>query len=155
MLFLQNGEAFATGVIGYEFRSVTPTYEHNQRILLSVYIDDFPVLAAIDTGAPYLIITPSLAARFGLEPSAALEKAHITIRGIKFSGTLFRLDVRLDAQEGEGLIFQATAFAPDLDQEDKWGNLPCFLGIESCLDRIRFAIDPHPVEPRFYFGVLP
>ena len=154
MLFLQNGEPFATGVMDYEFRPLTPI-DNNKRIILRINVENVPALGVVDTGAPYLIIAPVVANRLGFDPTVSLERTDITIRGEKFSGNLYRADVELAASEGMSINFQATAFVPNADQEDKWGSLPTFLGIESCLERIRFALDPDPKAPKFYFGVLP
>ncbi|OGO28152.1 MAG: hypothetical protein A2W33_03970 [Chloroflexi bacterium RBG_16_52_11] len=74
-------------------------------------------------------------------------------RGDKFYGNLFRVDVLLPAFEGISQQFQATVFVPNPDEEAKWGDRPTFLGMQSCLERVRFAIDPS--GNRFYFGSLP
>jgi hypothetical protein len=81
------------------------------------------------------------------------EQTNISIRGVPYSGNLFRVEVLIPAAEGESQSFEATAFAPVPDQEERWGNLPTFLGIGNCLDRIRFAIDP--LNTKFHFGALP
>lgn len=154
MLFLRNGEPFATGVMDYEYHPITPG-EINQRIILRITVDDIPALAVLDTGGPYLIVAPAVADRLGFDPNSSLERTNITIRGDKYYGNLHRVDVKLSATEGTSTTFQSTAFVPDVDEEEKWGNLPTFLGIEKCLDRIRFALDPDPDEPKFYFGALP
>lgn len=153
MLFFQNREPFATGVMDYEFRPVTPN-DNNNRIILRVKVENVPALAVMDTGAAYLIIAPAVADRLGFDPTVSLERTVINIRGVNFSGNLYRVDVELAASEGMSTTFQATAFVPDADQEEKWGSLPTFLGIESCLERIRFALDPDPDGPKFYFGAL-
>lgn len=152
MLNFQNGESFASGVMDYEFSPIPPD-NINNRIILRLKVEDVPALAVIDTGAPYLIIAPCIANRLGLDVDYSLELITIKIGGVKFSGNLFRVGVVLPASEGESQSFEATAFVPTPDQLEKWGNLPTFLGIGSCLDRIRFAIDPS--NTKFYFGTLP
>jgi len=154
MLFLQNGETFATGVMEYEYHPINPG-GINQRIILRITVDDIPALAVLDTGGPYLIVAPAVADRLGFAPNSSLERTDITIRGDKYYGNLHRVDVKLTAKDGASITFQSTAFVPDASQEEKWGKLPTFLGIENCLDRIRFALDPDPDEPKFYFGALP
>jgi hypothetical protein len=154
MLFLRNGEPFATGVMDYEFQPIN-TGEINQRIILRISVEDIPTIAVLDTGGPYLIVAPVVADRLGFDPNSSLERTDITIRGDKFYGNLYRIDVKLTATDGASVTFQATAFVPEADQEEKWGKLPTFLGIESCLERIRFALDPNPEAPKFYFGALP
>jgi len=154
MLFLPNREPFATGVMDYAFRP-TDSGENNLRIILRISVENIPALAVLDTGGPYLIIAPDVANRLGFDPEASLKKTEIKIRGVAYTGNLHRVDITLTASEGEGIQFQATAFVPNTDQEEKWGNLPTFLGIENCLERIRFALDPNPDAPKFYFGTLP
>lgn len=154
MLFLRNGEPFATGVMDYEFHPFSPG-DINQRIILRITVENIPALAVLDTGGPYLIIAPAVADRLGFDPDSSLGRTDITIRRDKYYGNLHRVDITLTATDGTSIAFQATAFIPDADQEEKWGNLPTFLGIESCLERIRFALDPNPDGPKFYFGALP
>ena len=36
------------------------------------------------------------------------------------------------------------------DAEERWGELPSFLGLMGCLERMRFAVDP--LDNTFYFG---
>ena len=152
MLYFQGNIPFATGVMDYEFRPIPPD-KINTRILLCVIVEGVPAITVLDTGAPYYIIAPAIANQLGFDPYDSLEQTNITIRGIRFFGSLHRVDVELTALEGESTTFQATAFVPNPDREERWGDLPSFLGIESCLERIRFALDPS--ETRFYFGALP
>jgi hypothetical protein len=65
-------------------------------------------------------------------------------------GRLYRLNLTLLADEGEDLTIQTTAFVPEPDEAEGWGDMPCILGLYGCLERLRFAVDPH-TEP-FYFG---
>ena len=53
------------------------------------------------------------------------------------------------ADEGSDLEIETTAFVPVLDESEIW-ELPMFLGMQGCLERVRFAIDP--TKERFYFG---
>ncbi len=154
MLFLRNGEPFATGVMDYEFRPVTPS-DVNRRIILRISVENIPTLAVLDTGAPYLIIAPVVGDRLDFDPNSSIGNHDISIRGDKYHGKLHRVDVQLAAADGTSITFQAPAFVLDAGQEEKWENLPTFLGIESCMERIRFALDPDPEEPKFYFGALP
>jgi hypothetical protein len=154
MLRLQNGEPFATGVMDYEFRPVTPA-DNNQRIILRIDVGNIPVLAALDTGGPFFIVSPGTADQLEIDPSFILSRTTIKIRGCEYKGYLTRIDIRLPAKAGNSLIFQPTTFVVNADQQEKWGDLPNFIGIESCLERIRFAIDPKPDESLFYFGDIP
>ena len=50
-----------------------------------------------------------------------------------------------------GLV-DATVFVPDLKPDQAWGDLPSFIGLSGCLERMRFAVDP--ATEMFYFGPL-
>jgi len=152
MLIFQNGESFTTGEMEYEFKPVSPD-DINNRIILSIKVEGIPAIAVIDTGAPYLIIAPSVANRLDFDNSNSLGNTKLTIRRDTYSGNLFRVGIILPAKEGDGLQFEATAFVPEQRFEETWGNLPTFLGIDSCLDRVRFAIDP--CDMKFHFGSVP
>jgi hypothetical protein len=154
MLCLENGEPFATGVMNYEFRPVPPG-DRNLRIFLLINIGDVLSFAVLDTGAPYLIIAPGTADQLGLNPDINIGETVVSIRGVSYQGYLDRINIKLPALHGAGLTFEATAFIVKATDVEKWGDLPTFLGIECCLDRIRFAIDPKQEDPLFYFGALP
>ncbi len=63
-----------------------------------------------------------------------------------FQGALYRLPVRIHADEGESLEVEATVFlSPD------WPG-PNFVGYQGLLQRIRFAVDPE--TNLFYFGQI-
>src|SRR3990172_7527943 len=134
MLSFQNGELFASGVMEYEFRGATDK-DINARIFLRIEIDGIPSIAAVDTGAPYLILAPVIANRLSFDLTTSLDNVSINNRGDKFYGNLFRVDVLLPAFEGISQQFQATVFVPNPDEEAKWGDRPTFLGMQSCLDR--------------------
>lgn len=65
-------------------------------------------------------------------------------------GSLVRLNISLEAEQGQDLTVEATTFIPNL--KEQWGNFPSFLGLSGFLERIRFAIDP--LTDTFYFGSL-
>ncbi len=152
MLHFSNGEVFASGVMEYEYRPIPPDNVNN-RILLQIHVEKVPALVAVDTGAPYLILAPDLANRLSIDRNYYPDDTAVYIRGVKFQGSLHRIRVCLPAAEGVEHTFDATAFIPYPDEEEKWGDLPSFLGIEYCLERIRFALDP--VDNKFYFGQIP
>jgi hypothetical protein len=64
-------------------------------------------------------------------------------------GTLHRLTLTLLAEEGEDVQIDTTAFVPDTSYEGV-PALPSILGLHGCLERVRFACDPH--TDTFYFG---
>jgi hypothetical protein len=151
MLQFQSGEPFATGAMEYQFRPIPPD-RVNDRILLNIKLNRIPALAAVDTGAPYVIIAPHIASRIGFDPAYSLEKTKVNIRGIDFHGFLDKVNVELPAslEMGYGCSFEVTAFYLALEEKDKWGNLPNFLGIKHCLEKICFALDPS--TETFYFS---
>lgn len=149
LLYFANGETFASGALGYEYAPITET-ESTNRIVFEVEIQDIPTRAVLDTGAPYVICSPKVASEAGVEPSAALERKIMLIRGMRLSGFVVRLNVKLVAQEGNDLDVDATVFIPD--SEEAWGDFPSFIGLSGFLERIRFALDPH--TDTFYFGEL-
>ncbi len=148
MLLFPDGAPFATGNTNYEYRPISPEGEDN-RILLRVEIEQVVTLAIVDTGATYAIIEPSIANIIQLDPATSVGKAMVRIRGEKYQGLLYRLNLTIPATHGEGMVKEVTAFIPDREEEG-WGNLPSFLGIASCLEFLRFAVDP--ATDTFYFG---
>jgi hypothetical protein len=65
-------------------------------------------------------------------------------------GRLYRLTLTLLADQGEDVMIQTTAFVPEPEEAEHWGDLPCLLGLYGCLERVRFAVDPR--AELFYFG---
>ena len=68
-------------------------------------------------------------------------------RDERVRGTLHRLTLTLLA-EGEDVQIDSTAFVPDASYEGV-PELPSILGLHGCLERVRFAFDPH--TDTFYF----
>ena len=62
------------------------------------------------------------------------------------------MSLTLSPAWGEGLTVDVTAFVPEAEFTEAWGLLPSYLGLNGCLDRLRFAVDP--VTDTFYFGPL-
>ncbi len=104
----------------------------------------------VDTGAPYVICAPEVASDAGVDPTSALDRKTMLIRGMRLNGSLFRLNVRLVAREGDNLDVDATVFVPD--SVDSWGHFPSFISLAGFLARIRFTLDPN--TDTFYFGSL-
>lgn len=149
LLFFANGETFAGGATGYEYRPVTAT-ETTNRIILEVEIQGVPTIAVVDTGAPYVICAPNIADDAGVSLASALERKTMLIRGMRLEGFLVRLNIRLVAREGEDLDVDSTVFVPEV--EEFWGDFPSFIGLTGFLERMRFGIDPS--TDTFYFGQL-
>ncbi|MCI0393875.1 MAG: hypothetical protein L0332_06090 [Chloroflexi bacterium] len=150
LLSFRNGRPFATGSMPYEYPP-PGSGEVATRILVTVAIGSQQTRAILDTGAPYVICDPRLIPHLPITSTSTLEQTKLLIRGHWVRGTLHRLPVNFLAVEGEDLEVDATVFLPDLEA-DSWGNLPSFIGLTGCLERIRFAVDPG--DDTFYFGPL-
>lgn len=122
----------------------------SSKIVLSVQIDHTVLLTAIvDTGAPWSIFDPEILRFLEINTDQGYyPKEGLNIRGETHHGMLVRIPITLVADEGKDLTIETTVFIPDTDS---WHD-PNFLGLEGCLSRIRFAIDPS--ENLFYFGTL-
>lgn len=138
------------GATGYRY---TPVGEQDlsPRILVPVQIEEIETEAVVDTGGIYLICTPEIAKELQLDPGAALGRSELNIRGHSINGALYRVALTLIAEEGKGCVLEATAFVPDDDPLRIW-DLPVFLGMQGCLERMRFAVDPK--DERFFFGPI-
>ena len=148
-LLFQDGRPFSIGQAEYQYRPVRSTSDSN-RILVQVVIEGISTLAVVDTGAPYVICAPDIARSLGLSPEGALGDVSLRHGGARIRGHLHRLKLEILADQGENLTVQATAFIPDPDAEETWGEPPSFLGLMGCLERMRFAVDP--LDDTFYFG---
>ena len=150
MLTFANGEPFAYGACSYDYR---PIAENNasMRIFVPVRVEDIQVEALIDTGGVYFICTPEVADLLELHPDASLGTDRLLIRGVSVPGHLHRVTLQFIAEEGESSDIEITAFVPEQDAHRIW-DIPAFLGMQGCLERIRFAIDPG--QEQFYFGPI-
>ena len=103
-----------------------------------------PVLAVMDTGAPWCIFEP-FAAKILVRNSLLVQKrVALSTRLGMIHGALYREMIRIPADEGDPLDVEATVFvSPD------WQG-PSFIGYQGLLERIRFAVDPE--TNLFYFG---
>ena len=137
------------GALKYSYQPAT-IGETTNRIVLPIEIQGIATEAVVDTGAPYVICAPRVAREVGIDPEFALERRMMLIRGMRLEGMIVRLSIRLQAEEGDDLDVDATAFVPDV--EEYWGDLPSFIGLTGFLQRIRFAIAPS--TDTFYFGSL-
>jgi hypothetical protein len=150
-LTFPTGEPFARGVTGYDYRPAT-SHETTPRLVLEVAIEGILAEAVVDTGGVYLVCHPDIARRLSLTPAEALSRVQgILLRGTIVHGRLYRLTLALLADQGEDVTIQTTAFVPEPEEAEHWGDLPCLLGLYGCLERIRFAVDPHTEQ--FYFGL--
>lgn len=149
LLFFANGDSFATGAFPLKYGPATET-ETTNRIVIPVEIQGIRTWAVVDTGAPYVICAPKVAADAGIDPASALERKTMLIRQMRLDGFVYRLNLKLKAEVGEDLDVDGTVFVPEV--EEFWGDFPSFIGLAGFLERIRFAIDPN--TDTFYFGQL-
>lgn len=149
-LTFTNGASFAIGSTGYDYRPAT-SHETTPRLVVEVEIEGILAEAVIDTGGVYLFCNPEIAQRLALTPAEALSEVQVILfRGVYVHGRLYRLHLTLLAEPGEDVTIQTTAFVPEPEEAEHWGDMPCLLGFYGCLERLRFAVDPH--TERFYFG---
>jgi len=149
LLQFNDGNSFASGVLRYEYRSISN--DTTNRILIPIEIESgIKIEAVLDTGAPYPILDPNLAPLAGYTRRLALDNMTMNIRGAKLLGKIARLMFTLRADKGNDMHVQATVFIPDSTELWELYNFPSFLGQAGFLERIRFAIDP--TENKFYFG---
>lgn len=150
-LHFSNGEPFSTGATRYIYRPAS-NGETSPRILLTVAIEGVQSLAFVDTGGVYLLCNPHVAASLNLNPSDG-ESYSVQWRRDSITGSLHRVSLTLYAEDGESLTNEVTAFVPHLDYKGQWvDDFPCILGMQGCLERFRFAVDPN--NDVFYFGEL-
>jgi predicted aspartyl protease len=149
MLFFSDHNPFSTGKTSCEIRPIPGIRQDANRILIPVLIEGVSIRAMVDTGGVYLIIEPGIAEEIDLNPQDAIGTDTLTIRTGKVKGSLFRVNLQVQAEEGEDLIQEVTAFIPNVTTE-QWGEIPTFLGLTGCLEFLKFAVDPN--ENQFYFA---
>jgi len=149
MLFFANGSSFSTGKTSCEIRPIPGIRQDANRLIIPISIENVFVRAVVDTGGVYLIIEPSIAEELGLDSQGAIKSETLSIRGNRIEGLLHRVTMRVQAEVGEDLIQEVTAFIPTVTAEE-WGETPTFLGLTGCLERLKFAVDP--TEDQFYFA---
>jgi hypothetical protein len=150
MLLSRDGRPFATGSISYWYG---PTADDlTARIILQVHFEGVPAQAVIDTGALYVICAPEVSNQLSLPLDDALDRIVLTVQGVRLHGRLHRLAMTFPAETGLPLEIEVTAFVLDPDWHSGWGELPSFIGLGGCLERICFAIDPG--DDTFYYGPL-
>ncbi len=142
------GGVFASGEATFVLQPAHAV-DRLERVHLQVQIGTVAAFAVVDTGGAYLVLDPVMAAKVALGP--AVHSDRLMIRGFVITGTVHRVPVTIPADAGEPLTFEATAFVPNLNDDESW-PLPSYLGWQGCLDRIRLALDP--ADERVYFGAV-
>ena len=151
LLRFTDGTPFALGATPYVYRAATAA-ETSPRIIITIVIGE---IRNVRIGR-YRRSVPALfaripAARAQLDSALAIPAAPLRWSRGLVKGVLQRMPVTLPAVEGESLTIEATAFIPQAD--DDWNeDLPCILGMQGCLEYLRFAVDPN--DDTFYFGAL-
>ncbi len=145
MLVTSDGLPFARGRV--HFLDEDPEVEKGtSKIYVTIEPQDFgfPILAQVDTGAPWSILRRDVAEVMELLDGQGESKRLQTPLGL-IDGHLKRITITLLADEGESIDIAATVFV-----SKNWsaGN---FLGYGGLLERVRFAVDP--IQNHFYFGL--
>jgi len=108
-------------------------------------------LALLDTGAEWSVIGGETAKILEDELNFPTESFTMSTRLGRISGSLYRIIIRLLAEENFGydLTVESSVFV-----SREWEG-PIVLGYRGFLERIRFALDPGvaPGEQIFYFGL--
>ena len=150
ILQFADGRPFTTGACSY-WDQPTSDRTETPRVIVTIWIGGSQTQAAVDTGGVYLVCDPEILDLLSLNSSTSLGVANLIIRGYKYTGHLQRLAITMLAEEGESLELEVTAFIPRLDPGQEW-RFPSFLGLQGCLEFLRFAVDPGANV--FYFGRL-
>lgn len=140
---------FASGVTTY--RDKYPGEEGQARIVVSAIPENWASTPMVlDTGAPWCILHPDIAAGLGIEPKAEYySKEKISIRGDLHTGGIIRMRITISADQGSNLVIEAPIFIPILQPGEIWSK-PNFIGMNGFLSWVRFAIDPG--NNSFYFA---
>jgi hypothetical protein len=150
MLNFSDGRTFASGACLYfdhhpDDRSTLP------RIVLSLWVGNSRIAAIVDTGGAYFICSPAWAELLGVSLGEPIGTDDLIIRGYRYRGDLYRTRIQFVASKGESFDLDVTAFVPRLLPGDEW-HFPSFLGLQGCLEFLRFAVDP--ATNTFFFGPL-
>src|SRR5579862_6413729 len=149
MLFTApSGNVLCTGSCNYDSRP-SRAADSTNRLYVTVNIETVRTEAVIDTGAPYLVLNPSLAHSLNLYTTDSLLRVPFQAVNFFGFGDIHRVTLELLADRGSSFAVDVTALVPVVAPEQEW-DLPVVLGWDGCLERIRFAIDP--VYQMFYFG---
>jgi len=144
MLKMSDGRLFAEGRV--RFLDEIPEREKGTaKIYVKIEPGDIglTILAQVDTGAAWSILTPEVAEEMSLLDEQG-EPIRLSSRFGTIDGHLKRTKIIILADEGDSVEVAATVFVSKM-----WpaGN---FLGYGGLLERVRFAVDPQ--QNFFYFG---
>jgi predicted aspartyl protease len=151
-LWYTDGSPFAIGAAPYTYCPATDR-ESTLRIFVTVDLGGVVTSAFVDTGGIYLWCPPQLAIELGLDLDEGEPVGPILSARGRFEGILLRIPLTLVAEEGNSLVIEPTVFVPSLKPGDHLPeDFPCILGMQGCLERLRFAVDPS--TDTFHFGGL-
>ena len=150
MLHHSSGSLFCSDQCEYAYRPATIYEKQYPRIIVTVRIAYRVTEAVLDTGAPWCVCSPEFRDDLEQHASDKVTIDSLNIRGTRYDGALYRVPIELVGDNG-GISLEGTVFLPDVSPEE-WPNLPSFIGLSGCLERIRFAIDPS--DNTWYFGSL-
>lgn len=148
LLYLTDKTQFSVGATAYR---LPREGADASRITIGLEIEENITEAIIDTGAPYVVCSPSFSKLFTPDPAKLMYAKKLLIRGVWVEGRIYRINISLLPDEGDALMIEAPAFIPNPEQEFTEGFLPrSFIGMFGCLEMIRFALDP--LTETFYYG---
>ena len=144
MLHWPDGSVFASG--RSRFLDEAAGYpSETASVHVQVTFGNIRVLAMLDTGASWSVLSAELADELGLFDRDG-EPMTISSRMGTVQGKLVRAKTTLVADDGDSLEVDSTVF---VSRQWSAGN---FIGYTGFLERIRFAIDPQ--DNAFIFGGL-
>jgi hypothetical protein len=121
------------------------------RLVIAIHTEVDRLLVIVDTGGAYFVCDPMTANLMQLSHRESIGTNDLIIRGYRYRGDLYRTRIQFVASKGESFDLDVTAFVPRLPPGDEW-HFPSFLGLQGCLEFIRFAVDP--ATNTFFFGPL-
>jgi hypothetical protein len=148
LLKFRDGRPFATGAISY---NNAPGTESAKRIIIEVVIGGQLTTAIIDTALPCSTCSPDFAKLAGLtatDPHSTVES--MVVRGVEVEGRLHNVNIDFLKDIGEYLPINAPMFVPDSPEKISMERVFRYLGMEGCLNTMRFAVDSR--DQMFYFS---
>ena len=144
MLNFTDGTSFTTGRAKYLDQG-SQADEGSAKVFVRIEPQGLggPLLAQLDTGAPWSVLNAELAEALGLLGGDG-EQVTINTRDGAFDGRLEEAILTILAEDGQSIAVDATVFV-----SHEWRG-QTFLGYMGLLERIRFALDPHVND--FHFG---
>jgi hypothetical protein len=93
---------------------------------------------------------PEVASLIGLSSRHAEATTRVTSAYGNFDGSLHRVRLRINADQGDAVDVDASAFIPTLAPGQVWPFPSAILGYPLCLERLRIGIAPE--TRRLFFG---